>query len=226
MANLKISQLASAGSLAGTEVLPIVQGGTTKKVTAQAIADLASGGGSGLSPINIITDGTVASWTQYINYRVSAPITTVSGNQTITPITYPEFYMSGGTATTITVTGIPKAGLQISSFSNLTSVTLPDLTEVMSGGMATLNINSCNLLTSISLPALTILPNNVNINFQNNGLLEASVDNILAKFAATSATNGILYIDGASNRQPSSAGLASIAILVGRGWIINYTINH
>lgn len=44
MGNLKISQLASATSLAGTEVLPVVQGGATKKVTVQSIADLAGGG--------------------------------------------------------------------------------------------------------------------------------------------------------------------------------------
>jgi hypothetical protein len=40
MADLKISALTSAGALAGTEPLPIVQGGTTKKTTAQDIANL------------------------------------------------------------------------------------------------------------------------------------------------------------------------------------------
>jgi len=44
MADLKISALTSAGALAGTEPLPIVQGGTTKKTTAQDIANLASSG--------------------------------------------------------------------------------------------------------------------------------------------------------------------------------------
>lgn len=44
MSNSKISQLSSAASLTGTEVLPIVQSGTTVKTTAQDIADLASGG--------------------------------------------------------------------------------------------------------------------------------------------------------------------------------------
>lgn len=42
MANQKISELTSAGALTGTEVLPIVQSGTTVKTTAQDIADLAS----------------------------------------------------------------------------------------------------------------------------------------------------------------------------------------
>jgi hypothetical protein len=40
MADLPISGLPSAGSLAGTEPLPIVQGGATKKTTVQDVADL------------------------------------------------------------------------------------------------------------------------------------------------------------------------------------------
>jgi hypothetical protein len=42
MADLKISALTSAGALAGTEPLPIVQGGSTKKTTVQDIANLAT----------------------------------------------------------------------------------------------------------------------------------------------------------------------------------------
>lgn len=44
---LKITQLANAGVLSGTEVVPVVQGGITKQVTTQQIADLFTGGGSG-----------------------------------------------------------------------------------------------------------------------------------------------------------------------------------
>lgn len=47
MAEVKISALTSATTpLAGTEVVPIVQGGTTVKVTTQDIADLGGGGSS------------------------------------------------------------------------------------------------------------------------------------------------------------------------------------
>jgi hypothetical protein len=42
MADEKISALPGAGALAGTEPLPIVQGGVTKKTTVQDIADLAA----------------------------------------------------------------------------------------------------------------------------------------------------------------------------------------
>jgi len=47
MANVKISELGSAGTLSGTEALPIVQNGSTLKTTVQDIADLAGGGGGG-----------------------------------------------------------------------------------------------------------------------------------------------------------------------------------
>ena len=40
MADTKISALPSAGALAGTEPLPIVQGGDTKKTTVQDVANL------------------------------------------------------------------------------------------------------------------------------------------------------------------------------------------
>ena len=48
MAKVKISELTSATTpLAGTEAVPIVQGGVTKQVTTQDIADLGGGGGRG-----------------------------------------------------------------------------------------------------------------------------------------------------------------------------------
>jgi hypothetical protein len=43
MANVKISELTSASTLTGTEIIPLVQSGSTVKTTAQDIADLASG---------------------------------------------------------------------------------------------------------------------------------------------------------------------------------------
>lgn len=45
MADLKISQLSAATALAGTEVVPVVQGGSTKKATIDQILAPASGKG-------------------------------------------------------------------------------------------------------------------------------------------------------------------------------------
>lgn len=49
MADLKISQLSSATALAGTEVVPVVQGGATKKATIDQILSPASGKGINFS---------------------------------------------------------------------------------------------------------------------------------------------------------------------------------
>lgn len=46
MAEVKISQLTSGTTLDGTELVPIVQGGATVKMTTQDIADLGGGGGT------------------------------------------------------------------------------------------------------------------------------------------------------------------------------------
>lgn len=45
MAEVKISDLTAGTTLDGTELVPIVQGGTTVKMTTQDIADLGGGGG-------------------------------------------------------------------------------------------------------------------------------------------------------------------------------------
>jgi hypothetical protein len=62
MAKKKISGLPASGALTGTEIVPIVQSGTTKQTTTQAIADLVGGGEiSGSGTTNFVSkwsDGT------------------------------------------------------------------------------------------------------------------------------------------------------------------------
>jgi hypothetical protein len=55
MADTKISAMAAASSLTGTEIVPLLQGGANKRTTTQAIANL---GGSGLA---LIDSGTISS---------------------------------------------------------------------------------------------------------------------------------------------------------------------
>jgi hypothetical protein len=62
MANTKISNLTSAGTLTGTEVAPIVQSSNTVKVTTQNIANLALPSQAGNANKYLQTNGTVASW--------------------------------------------------------------------------------------------------------------------------------------------------------------------
>jgi hypothetical protein len=52
MPNEKISAMPPAGALAGTEEVPIVQAAANVRTTAQAIANLAAGGGPSIQPIN------------------------------------------------------------------------------------------------------------------------------------------------------------------------------
>lgn len=55
MADKKISALDPAATLTGTELIPVVQGGVTTRVTAQAIADLGTVGSAGM--VNLVPDG-------------------------------------------------------------------------------------------------------------------------------------------------------------------------
>ena len=94
MANIKISELTSASTLTGTEIIPLVQSGSTVKTTAQDIADLAGGGVSYTSYVAKLvgnpegnpvtasvlenTTGKTINWTQgsTIGFNNSFPYTT------------------------------------------------------------------------------------------------------------------------------------------------------
>lgn len=85
MADKKISQLTVATTpLAGTETLPIVQGGQTVKVSAQSVANLAPAelpSQTGNNGKYLTTNGTTASWgtvsggfpTALISFQFTAP---------------------------------------------------------------------------------------------------------------------------------------------------------
>jgi hypothetical protein len=61
MADTKISAMTSAGSLTGTEIVPIVQSGANKSTTAQAIANLAGG---------VVSSGTISSAVPYLDITI------------------------------------------------------------------------------------------------------------------------------------------------------------
>lgn len=94
MADKKISQLTAATALAGTEVLPVVQGGTTKKATVDQILapaagkgiDFSANGGDVLNqydegswvPTITASSGTITSYTSSARYtRVGRMVTAV-----------------------------------------------------------------------------------------------------------------------------------------------------
>lgn len=218
MANVTISQLNSGSSLSGSEVLPIVQGGSTVKTTVQDIANLAGGG---VSSIEILANGTVVNQNSNVQYNTYGVITNVSGNQSVAAYLVPSLYLQGGTATTITFSTLETVAINMQSFSSLTTVNFPALTTVYFTGMSGLSISNCPNLTTITIPVLTnILGGNGYYQFSSNALSQATVDDILVKFAATTASNCSLYLDGGSNAAPSSIGVAAKSTLLNRGWSV------
>ncbi len=71
----KITELPEANSLAGGELIEIVQGGTNKKTTAQSVANLGGGGGGGSATF------TVWEWSAHSNL---APTATAPGQAWVT----------------------------------------------------------------------------------------------------------------------------------------------
>lgn len=121
MADLKISQLSAATALAGTEVVPVVQGGATKKATINQILTPAAGGGVDFSAnsnapgmtselLNWYEEGT---WTASLSGTGSGPTTPITATGKYTRIgrqVTVTFDLSGNT-TGVTgvyiVTGLP-----------------------------------------------------------------------------------------------------------------------
>lgn len=87
MADTKISNLTAATALAGTEVVPVVQSGTTKKVTIDQILAPASGKGVDFAAAggNVLTQYKEGTWTPSlgVNGFLGAPATSsTSGTYT------------------------------------------------------------------------------------------------------------------------------------------------
>ena len=115
MADLKISQLSSATALAGTEVVPVVQGGSTKKATIDQILAPASGKGidfsaAGGDTLKMYDEGT---WTPTVTASGGGSFTTVSATGQYTRVgrlvqfTLTIVITNAGTATGAVVATLP-----------------------------------------------------------------------------------------------------------------------
>jgi hypothetical protein len=147
MADLKISQLSSATALAGTEVVPVVQGGTTKKATIDQILAPASGKGinfsaAGGDTLTMYDEGT---WTPVVAGSTSAGTATYSvQNGRYTRIGRQVFIectisWSAGTGTgNMRITGLP--------FTAANSATNPSLSIGLADFYA---VSALNVLTAI-----------------------------------------------------------------------------
>lgn len=119
MADLKISQLSAATALAGTEVVPVVQSGATKKATIDQILSPASGKGINFAAAggDILTIYDENSWSPSIKfggastgitYSRQAGTYTKIGN--VVTVVFDMRLTSKGTATgALTIEGLPFA---------------------------------------------------------------------------------------------------------------------
>lgn len=175
MANVKISQLASAASLTGTEEVPVVQGGATVKTTAQAIADL-GGGGGGLGTVDINVTGGTAGTFSITSYLITT-IPDQTGSISAPVQAFPAINISsgggygGGGAFTATGLEFPTLqvalDLSITSTSTLQTVSAPVLTQVNGN----INFAYNTALTSVNVP--NVVTSN-NLYFGGTPLMTAS----------------------------------------------------
>jgi hypothetical protein len=153
MANVKISELSSAASLTGSEEVAIVQSNATVKTTAQAIADLASGG---LGTLDITTVGELGI-SGTVNYSIGANYSaTATGAQSLPIVSFPNIFFTGNVSSTVSSISFPTlanaASVNIGNFSFLQTIDLPELLYAEG-----LNLTSNSALTTISAPKLVTI---------------------------------------------------------------------
>jgi hypothetical protein len=193
MANVKISQLASAATLTGTEEVAIVQSNVTVRTTAQNIANLASGGGGLAFPTVSITPA-IPSYTPQ-QYFVP-PVFDIGGvktdstkygysfNSLVTGAT--GIYYGNNKITALSTTATVIDTLPVFNFDpTFTILSLPTVEVVIQSNnsfLSILNIPPFSSLTSVSfanlklLGTLTLSGNLLNtINFPLLEYLESSL---------------------------------------------------
>lgn len=186
-----------------------------------------NGGGGGASDsFTMTTVGTLGTGTLKITWSSIIFASTAEGTQTLTPVSYPTININGGmgfsgTLSSITIADLTFVDLSLGSISSLTTVNLPALTTIVTGQMfPSVNISSCSSLTTLTIPSLTTVADSINISWTGNAFSETTVNNILVKFAGTTASNGSLNLSGGTSAAPSGAGLTAKSTLEGRGWTI------
>ena len=220
MANVKISELSPATALTGAEQIPVVQGSSTVKTTAQDIANLAGGGASTL---DVVTVGTLGTSPLTFNFSTQATLSPAAGTQNAPIISFPTINIFGGMGETLSSISFPTlttASIQISNISTLTTIDLPALETAIYQMMAFLSFQGNSSLTTLNIPSLVNIPNNSSLYWTGNAFSQTTVDNILVRMVATGATGGVIDLSGGTSSAPSATGLAAKATLLGNGWTV------
>ena len=211
MANVKISQLASAATLTGTEEVAIVQSNVTVRTTAQNIANLASGGGGLAFPTVSITPAIPSYAAQ--KYYVP-PVFNINGVTTdSTKYAYSfqalsegatGIYYSANKVTALSTTATVIDDLPVGNFDpTFTTLSLPTVEVIVqpNGFPGFLTIPSLSGLTSLSFANL-ILVGGLNLSgFQISSLSFPSL---------VSINNGLNIISIATNTPISFPALQVI----------------
>lgn len=161
MATKKISDLTSASALSGSEVLPVMQGGVTKKVTAQAIAALAGGGSA--STFDITANGLLGGDSFSVSYTSKAIINTSAdatngysaeignfasfGYNANNPGGYGGGYGSYTTATNVSFGAKYLGDVALNGGTGITTFLFPEALQ-QSGQMGNINFSGSGLTTA------------------------------------------------------------------------------
>lgn len=175
MANIKISQLASAAALTGTEEVPVVQSNATVKTTVQDIANLASGGGG----LTIPTLTVVPAPPSYATLKYFSPAIYNINGQLTQSTKYgieTSALNSGGAGTYYNTNKITQFSTDATVIdyipfyqldATVTSLSLPtvELLSNSSGMSGIVFVDQTSQLQSVALPNLLLCQN---INVQGN----------------------------------------------------------
>lgn len=179
MANKRISELASASALDGTELVEVVQGLVNKKTTAQDIADLAGASG-----------GTVTSFSAG---NLSPLFTTSVANATTTPaLSFAQVNQNAN----LVFAGPTNGAAAAPTFRSLVAADIPSLSYVSSvSGTANRITSSGGLTPVIDIAATYVGQTSITtLGTITTGTWTGSV--IGSSYGGAGAVNGILKADG------------------------------
>lgn len=213
----KVSQLTPASALTGAELLPVVQGGSTRRTTLQAIADLggAGGGGGSAAPFTVTANGDLGNDLN-VGFILSATVPANLGGSTsyaaeVRPWANLNFSASGGmygyggyggggastTATNVAFDYDYFTNININGSTVVTNVSFPSMITQDPGGMGMGAVTIAgSAITSISFPQMVVARD---LNISNTQSLQTLSCPLLTKFTGSTG----LYIAG-------TTGLTSI----------------
>jgi hypothetical protein len=156
-AQVTISQLPQGLPLTGTEAVPVVQNGQTIKTTAQAIADLAGGGVSGVISFNTRTGAVTLLLTDVTGALGYTPgsVTSVGGTGTVSGLTLSGSVTTSGNLTlggTLAVTPSDFASQTANTFLAAPNGTAgaPTFRTILAADIPTLNQNTTGTAANVT----------------------------------------------------------------------------